>query len=144
MNKQMVKARARRASGGFSLLELLVVLAILGLLVGVVGPRVMGYLGKAKSQTAGVQIQNVKTALDVFFLDTGRYPTEDEGLQVLVSNPQGIPGWSGPYMQDGELPLDPWGRTYRYRQTQEGTIKVYSYGADDAEGGSGDNADIGL
>ncbi len=133
----------RGRPSGFSLLELLVVLAILALLAGIVGPQAMTFLGRAKAKTAGVQIENIETALDVFLLDTGRYPTEAEGLQALVADAGTIPGWQGPYMDDGELPQDPWGQAYRYK-LEGGGVTVYSLGADNAEGGSGDDADIGL
>lgn len=145
MNIRRMRQRQgmRQRQAGFSLLELLVVLAILALLAGIVGPRVMGYLGRAKSQTASIQIENIKTAMDVFFLDVGRYPTDEEGLNVLAINTGSVPGWAGPYLADGELPVDPWGRPYRYDLRTDGTFAVYSFGADDAEGGTGDNQDVG-
>ncbi len=143
-----VRSKWRRRhgrSGGFSLLELLVVLAIMALLVGIVAPRVIGYLSRAKGQTASVQIDSLKTALDVFFLDVGRYPSREEGLEALVRMPPGgVPGWAGPYLRDAALPSDPWGRPFRYERGPDGmSVLVYSLGADDAEGGAGENADIG-
>ncbi len=144
--RQMARIRAkRRGTAGFSLLELLVVLAILGLLVGVVGPRVIGALGKAKGQTAEVQISNIELALDTFLLDVGRYPTQEEGLEALLNDPGGVAGWAGPYLNDESLPMDPWNRPYKFRSKSSGTgVDVYSLGADNAEGGSGENADIGV
>ncbi len=142
----MARPVSRRfgAMRGFSLLELLVVLAILALLAGVVAPRVIGQLGKAKGQTASVQIENIKTALDMFLIDVGRYPTKEEGLGALVEPTSAMTGWAGPYMTDGVVPADPWGKTFRYAPAPDGNgVLVYTLGADDAPGGTGDNADIG-
>lgn len=132
-----------RRSGGFTLIELLVVLAILGLLAGLVGPRVLGQLGGAKSKTAAVQIKDLEQAIDLFKLDVGRYPAREEGLQSLITNPSGVRGWNGPYLRKG-LPDDPWGNPYRYEiPGRNGEFDIISYGADNAPGGSGENADVG-
>ena len=104
---------AARRSRGFTLIELLVVLAILTLLAGLVGPRVLGQLGGAKSKTAGVQIADLDKSLELFKLDVGRYPTTEEGLDALVKRPGSVNGWSGPYLKGG-VPSDPWGRPYKY------------------------------
>ncbi len=128
---------------GFTLVELLVVLAILGLLAGLVGPRVLSQLEGAKSKTAAVQIKDLEQAAELFKLDVGRYPTRDEGLEALVTNPSAISGWNGSYLRRG-LPNDPWGNPYRYDSPgRHGDIDIYSYGADNAPGGTGENADIG-
>ncbi|AVO48836.1 type II secretion system protein GspG [Melaminivora suipulveris] len=133
-------ARTARASRGFTLIELLVVLAILALLAGLVGPRVLGQLGGAKTKTAAVQIADLDKSLELFKLDVGRYPTTEEGLGALVQKPGNAAGWAGPYLK-GSLPPDPWGRPYRY--TNSGTaIEILSLGADGAPGGEGENADI--
>ena len=104
----------RRAEAGFTLIELLVVLVILGLLAALAGPRVIGYLGGAKSDTARLQVENFKSALDLYRLDTGTYPTTQQGLGALVRNPGSVAGWKGPYIDSPNLPVDPWGNPYQY------------------------------
>ncbi len=132
-----------RGIGGFTLIELLVVLAILALLAGLVGPRVLDQLGGAKAKSARVQIAEIEQALDLFRLDVGRYPSEQEGLQALVARPATNPtGWNGPYLKKG-LPLDPWGNSYQYANPgRVGPVDVYSLGADGKPGGEGEAADI--
>jgi len=134
---------SRRTSPGFTLVELLVVLAILGLLVGLVGPQVMKHLGGAKHDTAKLQIEDLGAALDLFYLGVGRYPTSSEGLKALVEAPAGTEKWTGPYLKKKTLPKDPWGRDYLYSTPGEhGAYDLLSYGADGARGGEDDNADI--
>ena len=133
----------RRGNGGFTLIELLVVLLILGLLAGLVGPRVLKYLGGAKSDTAQLQIEEFGAGLDLFHLEVGRYPTTDEGLSALTEKPSGLGSWNGPYLKKKTLPLDPWGRPYRYRAPGEnGDYDLYSLGRDDNAGGDGEDEDI--
>lgn len=128
---------------GFTLIELLVVMMILGLLAGIVGPQVMKYVGDSKSKTARIQIEDLSASLDLFLLDTGRYPTTEEGLQVLVAADQGIQNWSGPYLKKLRLPVDPWGNDYNYRYPGEhGVYDLFTLGADNAIGGQGEGADI--
>ncbi|TSE34061.1 type II secretion system major pseudopilin GspG [Tepidimonas taiwanensis] len=129
-----------RRGAGFTLVELLVVLVILTLLAGLVGPRFLNQLGGAKSKTAAVQIADLEKGLDLFKLDVGRYPTTEEGLQALVTAPAGVKVWNGPYIK-GNVPVDPWGRPYRYTM-QNGRIEIVSLGADGAPGGEGEDADI--
>jgi len=133
----------RHPQAGFSLIELLVTLSIVALLVGLVGPRVVGYLGTARADTAEAQVQDLSAALDLFLIDVGRYPNRDEGLQALVENPGALDRWNGPYLKDGEVPADPWGNSYLYERSSDGrTIQVRSLGADGSDGGDGEDADI--
>lgn len=132
--------RTFRVALGFTLVELLVVLVILTLLAGLVGPRFLNQLGGAKSKTAAVQIADLEKGLDLFKLEVGRYPTTEEGLAALVKAPPGLSSWNGPYIK-GDVPLDPWGRPYRYT-AQGGKIEIVSLGADGAPGGEGEDADI--
>jgi general secretion pathway protein G len=127
-------ARERRSyrQRGFTLIELLVVLAILGMLAAIAVPQVLKYLGRAKEDVVKVQVQSLGTSLDLFLLDVGRYPTEQEGLQALVSQPAGLAQWHGPYVTKASSLIDPWGRPYVYRQPGErGTdYDLYSLGPD--------------
>jgi len=133
----------RKYQRGFTLVELLVVLVILGLLAGLVGPTVLNQLGGAKSKTARVQIADLEQAAELFKLDVGRFPSSDEGLGALVNKPGSAPGWNGPYLKKS-MPNDPWGNPYRYASPgRQGAIDIYSYGADGVAGGEGENADIG-
>jgi general secretion pathway protein G len=137
------QADERRREAGFTLIELLVVLVILGLLAALAGPRVIGYLGGAKSDTARLQVENFKSALDLYRLDTGSYPGTQQGLGALVRNPGNVPAWKGPYIDSAQLPVDPWGNAYIYRMPGEhGAYDLYSFGADKAPGGNGEAADV--
>ncbi|MBN9429523.1 MAG: type II secretion system major pseudopilin GspG [Burkholderiales bacterium] len=139
-----VRHASRRRALGFTLVELLVVLAILGLLAGLVGPRVLSQLGGAKSKTAAVQIKDLEQAVELFKLDVGRFPTPAEGLESLVTRPASAPGWNGPYLKKGGVPRDPWGNAYAYEAPgKRGDVDIYTYGADNAPGGEGENADVG-
>ena len=136
--------RRRRNDGGFTLLEMLVVLAIMGLLAAIIAPQVLKYLGSSRTQTAKVQIQNVDAALQLYRLDVGRFPTQEEGLGSLVAAPPTAPGWNGPYLQKTAALTDPWGAPYLYRiPGKHGEADVYSLGSDKAEGGTGEAADVG-
>jgi general secretion pathway protein G len=136
------RARSRLRAVGFTLLELLVVVAIIGLLAGYVGPRYFGQIGKAEVKTARAQIDALEKALDAYRLDVGRYPSNEQGLDALVTQPAGSTRWAGPYLKKG-VPADPWGKPYVYRSPGEhGEYDVLSYGKDGTPGGSGENADI--
>ena len=137
------RRQVARAQAGFTLIELLVVLVILGLLAALAGPRVISYLGGATADTARLQVQNFKSALDLYRLDTGVYPTTQEGLQALVRSPGNAPGWKGPYIDSPALPADPWGNGYLYKAPGEhGAYDLYSLGSDKAPGGNGEAADV--
>lgn len=137
------KLYSRRRNRGFTLIELLVVLVILGLLAGLVGPRVLNYLGGAKSDTAQLQIAEFGAGLDLFHLEVGRYPTTEEGLAALSNEPTGVDNWNGPYLKKKDVPDDPWGNAYRYRSPGEnGDYDLYSLGRDDADGGEDEDADV--
>jgi general secretion pathway protein G len=127
---------------GFTLLELLVVIVIIGLLAGYVAPRYFAQVGKSEIQVAKAQIESLEKALDQFRLDTKRYPTAEEGLNVLVAKPANVAGWGGPYLKKA-VPNDPWGRPYLYRVPGErNEFEIVSFGRDGKAGGSGDDADI--
>jgi general secretion pathway protein G len=133
-----------RDERGFTLLELLVVLAIMGLLAAIVGPQVIKYLGSSRSQTAKVQVKNVGAALELYRLDVGGYPSAEQGLAALVKAPPGVPAWNGPYLPQAANLIDPWGQTYAFTAPgKHGEIDVYSLGSDNAEGGTGEARDVG-
>ncbi len=133
----------RHSAAGFTLVELLVVLVILVLLASIIGPRVIGYLGSSRSKSAQVQIEGLVTSLELFHIDVGRYPTQSEGLQALVSSNGRVPGWNGPYLSKGQVPLDPWGAPYRYDAPgKNGPFDLYTLGRDGKEGGTDEDADI--
>jgi len=136
--------RRRRLEEGFTLIEVLVVITIIGLMMGLVGPRVLNYLAESKVKAAKIQVQSFASALDLFYLDAGRYPTSSEGLTLLVrSGGSSVAAWNGPYLKGGNVPNDPWGKPYVYRSPgQHGAYDVLSYGADGQEGGAGTAADI--
>jgi general secretion pathway protein G len=132
-----------RSDAGFTLVEMLVVITIIGLIMALVGPRVLNYLAESKVKTAKIQIQSIASALDLYYLDAGRYPSSAEGLAALVQPAGGNPSWNGPYLKGGVVPLDPWGKPYVYRSPGEhGAYDVISLGSDGQEGGTGTAADI--
>ena len=136
------RSRAHRQRG-FTLVEMLVVITIIALIMSLVGPRVLNYLTESKVKAARIQIQSFSSALDLLFLDTGRYPSSADGLVALVKPTSSLPGWNGPYLKGGSLPNDPWGKPYVYRSPAErSAYEIVSYGADGQEGGTGTAADI--
>jgi general secretion pathway protein G len=137
-----------RSVAGFTLLEMIVVLVIIGLIMGLVGPRLFGQADRAKVQTAETQVKMLRGALETMRLDVGRFPTADEGLAILSSRPADpkiANRWRGPYI-DGAVPEDPWGNAYRYelKRSSFGAFSLYSLGADSQPGGEEDAADIGM
>ncbi len=133
----------KKSTSAFTLVELLVVLIILGLVASIAGPNVMKYLGSSKAKTAKLQLKEIESSLELFFLDTGQYPATDQGVKALIKNDASINGWNGPYFKNGQLPLDPWGNAYLYKQPGEhSAFDLLSLGADNQQGGEGDNKDI--
>ena len=142
LDRKAIRTRIR-GEGGFTLIEILVVITIIALIMSLVGPRVLNYLAELKVKAAKIQIQSLGSALDLFNLDTGRYPSTGEGLAALVQSPGTIPSWNGPYLKGGVVPNDPWGKAYVYRSPGEhGPYDIMSYGSDGQEGGTGTAADI--
>jgi len=144
--KSMMVARRsdgeRTFSSGFTLLELLVVMVIIGLLAGYVGPRYFSQIGKSEVKAARAQIDALEKALDQYRIDVGHYPTTQQGLPALMTAPAGEGRWSGPYLRKA-LPNDPWGKPYQYRQPGEhGDFDLFSYGPDGQPGGEGEAADV--
>lgn len=133
----------RRRDAGFTLVEILVVITIIGLIMAIVGPRVLNYLGESKVKAAKIQIESFESALDLYYLDVGHYPASSEGLGALVQRPGNAEVWNGPYLKGGVVPADPWGHSYVYRSPAErAPYEIVSYGADGQEGGTGTAADI--
>jgi general secretion pathway protein G len=140
---RLPRRTTRRPEAGFTLIELLVVLVIIGLLSAFVAPQVIGYLSRAKTDAARAQIQNIASILDLYRLEVGSYPPEQEGLDALVEPPSDAARWNGPYVKRRDVLLDPWGQMYVYRFPGEhGDYDLYTLGADQALGGDGENQDI--
>ena len=134
--------RRKKSQAGFTLVEILVVITIIGLIMALVGPRVLNYLGESKAKAAKIQIESFSSALDLYYLDLGRYPSSNEGLTALTRG-NNAPGWNGPYLRGGVVPNDPWGHSYVYRSPgQRSPYDIISLGSDGQEGGSGTAADI--
>jgi general secretion pathway protein G len=141
--QQRPRRRARGGEAGFTLVEILVVITIIGLIMALVGPRVLNYLAESKVKAARIQVESFASSLDLFYLDAGRYPTTSEGLGALAQRPGSVDAWNGPYLRTGAVPNDPWGHPYVYRSPGEhGPYDLVSYGADGQQGGTGTAADI--
>lgn len=138
----MEMTRRGNRSAGFTLLELLVVLVIIGLLVGYVGPRYFSQVGKSEVKAARAQIKALEDSLDQYRLDVGHYPSNEQGLEALTAAPAGETRWQGPYLKKA-VPKDPWGSSYQYRYPGEhGEVDIYSFGKDSQPGGTGEGADV--
>jgi general secretion pathway protein G len=146
MTRRLHHRRRRRVRGGeagFTLVEILVVITIIGLIMALVGPRVLNYLAESKVKAARIQVESFASSLDLFYLDAGRYPSTSEGLTALTQRPGSVEAWNGPYLRTGLVPSDPWGHPYIYRSPGEhGAYDIISYGADGQQGGTGTAADI--
>lgn len=147
---QVFKAKQQRRLGrdpraGLSVLEMMVVLAIMALVIGLVAPRTIAYFGRAQSEAAQIQMRQIQNALKLLYIDIGRYPTEGEGLSLLVSAPNGVSGWTGPYLDDEEFLRDPWGRPFILRESDARNLpEIVTYGRDGQPGGNREDADITL
>ncbi len=132
-----------RRGNGFTLVELLIVLVILGMIAMFAAPRVIKYLSSAKTDAAKIHIENLAATLDLYRLEVGHYPNDEEGLEALVERPPGVEKWNGPYIKKSAMLMDPWGNLYIYQFPGEhGEYDLYSFGADQAEGGEGEQQDI--
>jgi general secretion pathway protein G len=140
----MRRARRKlRDEGGYTLTEMLVVIGIIGLIAAALTPGLIGQLGRAKAKTAQLQLDTVASAVENFHADVGRYPTSDEGLKALITEPSGADGWTGPYLRDKKVLNDPWGRPVVYIVDQDhNTFVVKSYGAEGKPGGRGVNREL--
>ncbi|GAA0570643.1 type II secretion system major pseudopilin GspG [Rhizomicrobium electricum] len=132
-----------RKNGGYTLLELIIVILILALIISIAAPKVVGYLGRSKIHAAEIQIANIGSALSLYRLDIGKYPTEEQGLKVLVEKPADTSSWDGPYLTRRDGIIDPWGQPYLYKiASSDGHPIIMSYGADGKAGGTGENCDV--
>jgi general secretion pathway protein G len=150
MDKKVKKSGKNKTSNqrahivsGFTLIELLIVMVIIGLLAAFIVPKLIGRVGESKQTAAKAQIELTSTAIEIYKLDTGKYPSQETGLQSLNTKPGDVQNWKGPYMKKDKAPKDPWGADYIYKfPGTHGDYDLISYGADGTEGGSGDNQDI--
>ncbi len=134
---------AHRRQAGFTLVELLVVLIILGLIAAFAAPRVIKFVGGAKTDSAQIQIERLSGVLDLYRLQVGRYPSDEESLNALMERPADAPNWDGPYLKKADSLIDPWGNPYLYRFPGEyGDYDLYTLGADGQEGGEGEDQDL--
>ncbi len=135
----------RKTNAGVSLLEIMVVLAIISLMVGLIAPRVVENFGRAKTTIAETQMNNIQGALQLYYIDVGRYPSEAEGLEALLRQPSAVSNWRGPYLSKEDETKDPWGRVYKYRYPgADGNFELLSYGRDGHPGGNKEDSDIEL
>lgn len=137
------QAKTRNRQAGVTLLEVMIVLAIMALVIGVATPRLIDTFGRAKSQAAEVQMSNIKGALQMYYIDVGTLPTTTQGLSALVLQPQSVSGWRGPYLNSAEDLIDPWGRRYQLKVPGENTpFELISFGRDGQPGGTNEDSDL--
>ena len=137
------KRGGKAGEDGFTLVEMLVVITIIGMIMALVGPRVLNYLSESRVKAAKIQIQSFSSALDLFYLDAGRFPSSSEGLAALVRPVSGVTAWNGPYVKGGTVPNDPWGNAYVYKQPgEQAAYEIRSLGSDGQEGGAGTATDL--
>ncbi len=144
MRQETRKRRSRRGEAGYSLLEILIGLAIIALLIGVAGPRVFALFERGKRSVAEIQMGQIRAGLDLYRVDMRRYPTTEEGLKALIERPGGAEAarWSGPYLDKASGIVDPWGAPYAYEADGARDYDLLSYGADGRPGGTGEDADV--
>lgn len=136
-------SQKRKKSNGFTLIELLIVMVIIGLLGALVVPKYIGKVGESRQTTTKAQIELLSTALEIYKLDTGKYPAQGEGLKALINKSGEVNNWKGPYLRKNIIPKDPWGAEYVYKHPGEhGDYDILSYGADGNEGGTDEDADV--
>lgn len=140
----VTRRKPKDAEAGYTLLELLVVIVILGLLIGLVGPALLGQLGRAKASIAKQSIERMASVLDLYKLDVGSYPTTDQGLKALIDAPAGVSGWNGPYLKQTKLPRDPWGHPYVYRDPSERQGLAYDLCSEGPSGHGGSPGAAGM
>ena len=141
----LVQTKKRNPKAGLTLLEVMVVLAIIALIAGLAAPRLMDSFGRAKARSATIQMENLRSAVQLFYLDAGRYPSEAEGLAALTTAPQGVQNWRGPYLDGPQDLNDPWNRPYIYRSPAgDKAFELTTYGADGRAGGTSEDSDISL
>ncbi len=142
MEKKRRKVR-QTGNSGFTLIELLIVMVIIGLLAAFIVPKLIGKVGTSKQTAAKAQIELFSTALDMYRLDTGKYPSQESGLNALLTKSDGTTNWNGPYLKKSVIPKDPWGADYVYKSPGEhGDYDLLSFGADGSDGGTGEGADV--
>lgn len=140
--KNRLKLRLLK-TGGFTLLELLIVMIIIGLLAALIGPKMIGRVGESRQTVAKQQIEGFSSALEMYKLDTAKYPTQEQGMEALIAQPQGVINWKGSYLKKKLIPKDPWGNNYIYTYPGEhGDYDIISYGADGKSGGDGEEKDV--
>lgn len=136
------RGSALRRDEGYTLTEMLIVIGVIGLIAAVLTPTLFGQLGRARQKAAGLQLETVSSQIELFMADTGRYPTSQEGLGALITEPAEASGWTGPYVRDQKALTDPWGRPLRYVIDAENNYSVATLGADGKAGGTGANRDL--